>query len=131
MISTSTISSCIPCVNYLTMCNRIVCASTSVIITTSHIYLAYYFVGDSFTHHNGIEFSTSDEDHDTFPTHNCATSAQGGWWYVACHKSNLNGNYYLGGAYSSSSNNGMEWRNGFRGPNYSLKMTEIKMRPTA
>ena len=51
--------------------------------------------GDSLSVHNGVFFSTIDKDNDGYPTHNCALTANGGWWYDNCfhHGSNLNGLY--------------------------------------
>ena len=83
--------------------------------------------GDSFTRHNGMQFSTKDRDHDIW-TSNCATSFSGAWWYENCHHSNLNGRY-LKGSHKSSAN-GVNWYH-FKGHHYSLKKTEMKVRPLA
>ncbi|XP_048767375.1 ficolin-1-like [Ostrea edulis] len=52
-------------------------------------------VGDSLKFHNGMKFSTYDQDHDRNSTVSCATQdhAYGAWWYNDCYKSNLNGKY--------------------------------------
>ncbi|XP_054766226.2 ficolin-3-like [Lytechinus pictus] len=42
--------------------------------------------------HNGLPFSTRDRDNDAY-NGNCAVAYQGGWWYKACHRSNLNGRW--------------------------------------
>ena len=39
--------------------------------------------GDSFKGHNGIRFSTKDQDNDTWSKH-YAEQFQGGWWCAAC-----------------------------------------------
>nr|QDC23079.1 tachylectin 5A-like isoform 2 [Cupiennius salei] len=81
--------------------------------------------GDSFVGHNGAPFSTKDKDNDRYDK-NCAELFKGGWWYTACHASNLNG-LYLKGPHKSHAD-GVEWQL-FRGHYYSLKDTVIKIRP--
>ncbi len=48
--------------------------------------------GDGLSVHNGSKFSTYDKDNDSWGS-NCAESHKGAWWYYACHRSNLNGDY--------------------------------------
>ena len=81
--------------------------------------------GDSFSGTNGMQFSTKDRDHDTY-NGNCATQFHGAWWYSNCHQSNLNGKY-LNGPHKSHAD-GINWLT-FKGHFYSLKSTEIKVRP--
>ena len=75
--------------------------------------------------HLGYKFSTRDQDNDVWPG-SCALAYKGGWWYLNCHHSNLNG-LYLGGKHASYANS-VNWRH-FKGYYYSLKFTEMKIRP--
>ena len=82
--------------------------------------------GDSLTEvHNGHTFSTRDQDNDAQPKQNCAQRYKGAWWYNRCHNSNLNGLYH-GGPHSSNAD-GVNWF-AWRGHDYSLKFTEMKLR---
>lgn len=49
----------------------------------------------SFTSHNGMQFSTYDNDNDKFEG-NCAEQDGSGWWMNRCHAAHLNGKYYTG-----------------------------------
>ena len=59
---------------------------------------------------------------------NCADVFAGGWWFNQCLSSNLNGQYIAGGQHSENPSTGVLWKD-FRGVQYSLKCTEMKMRP--
>ena len=84
-------------------------------------------VGDSLSgHHVGAYFSTHDRDYDN-NSGSCATLKKGAWWYNNCHYSNLNGYYY--GGQQSTSGDGVNWYH-WRGYSYSLRFTEMKIRPT-
>ncbi|XP_061176978.1 ficolin-1-like [Saccostrea echinata] len=48
--------------------------------------------GDGLDYHNGMKFSTKDQDNDIGRRH-CAESYHGAWWYRSCLVSNLNGEY--------------------------------------
>jgi ficolin len=96
----------------------------------SSSYVAYVgkytgTAGDSFSSHSGMKFTTKDKDEDTWPN-NCAVTYKGAWWYENCHRSNLNG-LYLKGTHSSSAD-GVNWY-AFKGHSYSLKFSEMKVRP--
>ncbi|XP_020603642.1 techylectin-5B-like, partial [Orbicella faveolata] len=80
--------------------------------------------GDSLARHNGMQFSTNDNDNDDW-NKSCARKFKGAWWYTDCHDSCLNG-LYLNGPHSSHAN-GVNWK-AFRGHNYSLKRTEMKVK---
>ena len=83
--------------------------------------------GDSLTEHRDMPFTTRDQDNDKSPTNfNCAIKFKGAWWYTRCHKSNLNGLYRRGN--HSSYADGVNWKD-WKGYHYSLKRTEMKIRP--
>ncbi|KAH3696927.1 hypothetical protein DPMN_084409 [Dreissena polymorpha] len=79
-------------------------------------------VTDSFSSHNGMQFSAADSG----PSKGCAVSYKGGFWYDKCHLVNING-LYLKGKHDSDAD-GVNWH-GFRGHHYSLKFSEMKIRP--
>ena len=81
--------------------------------------------GDSLSYHNGVKFSTKDQDNDENAAGSCSTSYKGAWWYGACHYSNLNG-LYLSGSHLSYAD-GVHWFT-FKGHYYSLKVSEMKLR---
>jgi len=89
-----------------------------------NVYLL--FKGDSLGagRHLGHKFSTRDQDNDAWPN-SCAVTFKGGWWYDACHRSNLNG-LYLGGNHSSYAD-GVNWYH-WTGYHYSLRFTEMKIK---
>ena len=71
-------------------------------------------------------FTTKDEDNDKSSTKNCAVTYKGAWWHKDCHNSNLNGLYLPGD--NTAFGEGMNWKH-WRGQPYSLKKTEMKIRP--
>ena len=74
----------------------------------------------------GSMWSTRDQDNDANGGSSCAVEFKGAWWYAACHDSNLNGQY-LRGQHDSYAD-GINWQP-WRGHHYSLKFTEMKLRP--
>lgn len=50
-------------------------------------------LGNSLDIQNGMMFTTKDQDNDELGSINCANRYFGGWWYKACHATNLNGLY--------------------------------------
>ena len=92
----------------------------------SHRLVLYHFAGDSMLpQSNDTAFSTIDQDNDKHDGQ-CAQRFKGGWWYGACHEANLNG-LYLGGPHNSTPDS-VSWYT-WRGHSYSLKATEMKLRP--
>jgi len=84
---------------------------------------------DALVYHVGFKFSTPDQDNDA-SLRSCAVEHKGAWWYGACLSSNLNG-LYLRGDYTSSAhglNEGVSWVH-WKGQHYSLKFTEMKIKP--
>ncbi|XP_019618626.1 PREDICTED: microfibril-associated glycoprotein 4-like [Branchiostoma belcheri] len=82
--------------------------------------------GDSLVIHDGRPFSTKDRDNDDYSI-SCAQANDGAWWYGNCHRSNLNGLYRLG-PIGGDEYNGVIWAH-WKGYHYSLKRTEMKIRP--
>jgi len=48
-------------------------------------------LGNSFSYHNRMEFSTKDRDQDQDRSRHCAKSQTGGWWYNACSETHPTG----------------------------------------
>ncbi|KAK3083110.1 hypothetical protein FSP39_014355 [Pinctada imbricata] len=80
--------------------------------------------GDSLAYHNGLPFSTHDQDNDSDSERNCAVTYKGAWWYKNCHLSNLNGAYLRG---QTSDADGMVWGT-WRTDRYSLNSTVMMIR---
>ncbi|XP_029299376.1 tenascin-like isoform X1 [Cottoperca gobio] len=80
--------------------------------------------GDSLSYHNQRVFSTKDRDLSSFITR-CAMSYRGGWWYKNCHEANLNGVYG-----TDFNHQGVIWT-GWKGKEFSIPFSEMKMRPAA
>ncbi|XP_024654172.2 tenascin isoform X2 [Maylandia zebra] len=80
--------------------------------------------GDSLSYHNHRIFSTKDRDLAPFITR-CAMSYRGGWWYKNCHEANLNGLYGI-----NTKHQGVIWT-AWKGKDFSVPFTEMKLRPAA
>lgn len=70
-----------------------------------------------------MRFTTKDSDNDNSKGGNCAIQWKGAWWYDICHRSNLNGLYLAAG---QNDNTGIKWN---KWHIYSMRMTEMKIRP--
>ncbi|NXI61719.1 FIBG protein, partial [Anseranas semipalmata] len=87
----------------------------------------------SYTFHNGMRFSTYDNDNDNFEG-NCAEQDGSGWWMNRCHAGHLNGKYYIDGVYTPKDadpagyDNGIIWAT-WRDRWYSMKKTAMKIIP--
>ncbi|KAJ0060048.1 hypothetical protein NL108_002841 [Boleophthalmus pectinirostris] len=81
---------------------------------------------NSLVTHDGMKFSTFDNDQDTW-SENCAKKFVGAFWYSNCHDTNPNG-IYRWGADNSLYAVGMEW-DSWKGRDYSLKAISMKIRP--
>ena len=81
--------------------------------------------GDSLAVHNGMSFSTKDRDNDTYGI-SCAQRYKGAWWYyIQCHRSNLNGHYFDSAKIDAVGVTWYYWKT----KHESLKKTEMKIRP--
>ncbi|MCL4163804.1 UNVERIFIED_CONTAM: hypothetical protein GTU68_059073 [Idotea baltica] len=85
--------------------------------------------GDALSIDSDQQFSTKDADHDSSSRLNCAEECKGAWWYKDCSHSNLNGFQHRGSYESSEFDfDGIFWYE-FRGSDYSLKSTQLSVRP--
>uniref|UniRef100_UPI0037E94D8D fibrinogen-like protein 1 n=1 Tax=Semicossyphus pulcher TaxID=241346 RepID=UPI0037E94D8D len=89
---------------------------------------SYQFGVSEWASHQGMKFSTFDQDNDNYKG-NCAQEDKGGWWFNKCHSAHLNGKYYPYGHYSAITDDGVVWYP-WRGWWYSLKTSIMKLRPT-
>ena len=81
--------------------------------------------GDSLGYHNGMFFSTRDQDNDGMSTGSCAQESTGAWWYNACRYSNLNGRYLSNTAESWQ---GIVWYH-WKYDKVSMKRSTMLIRP--
>ena len=80
--------------------------------------------GDSMYLHDGMRFSTRDDDNDLGPTYSCAIGHTGAWWYRGCYVSNLNGRYFQTAVNNDDGITWYEYKQNF----VVLKFTEMKTR---
>ncbi|KAK3597392.1 hypothetical protein CHS0354_040117 [Potamilus streckersoni] len=89
--------------------------------------------GDGLGKHDGSKFSTTDVDNDKVVKEfggSCANRFHGAGWYYKCYSSNMNGKYYTSGTIPEKLYDGVTWKP-WKGPNYSLRVTEMKIRPSS
>ena len=88
--------------------------------------------GDAmFPYHHEMRFSTIDRDNDEWHS-SCAQKDQSGWWFKACGYASLNGVYIENGISEPSPDGvikGIIWSKWRKEYGYSLKRTEIKIKP--
>ena len=83
--------------------------------------------GDSLKYHYDAKFSTKDKDNDAY-SQNCAdTFGMGGWWYVGCFQSNLNG--LNPGQDDTKVTGAMSWYAFQKKWHYALKSDYMAIRP--
>uniref|UniRef100_T1J7A9 Fibrinogen C-terminal domain-containing protein n=1 Tax=Strigamia maritima TaxID=126957 RepID=T1J7A9_STRMM len=90
----------------------------------------YKITIDGYSGNAGNSLNINDALFTTFDKNDvneCSKTYKGGWWYTKCHAANLNG-LYLRGNHTTYAD-GVDWQT-WRGYHYSLKVTEMKLRPT-
>ena len=108
------------------MCVRVVCVSriysacTNIVLDVMQLsFMSMLYSGDSLEYHNNQPFYTYDHDNSI----KCARNRKGGWWYLKCLNSNLNGLY--GPENGLSYMVWQHWDYGSQG----LHMTTMEVRP--
>ena len=86
---------------------------------------SFCFEGDALSYHNGMRFTTFDQDNDEVSNKNCANQNHGGWWYRSCFRANLNGRYFSKGGRDFSGIIWFEWGD----VPTPKKAVEMKIRP--
>uniref|UniRef100_A0A8W8J6U6 Fibrinogen C-terminal domain-containing protein n=1 Tax=Magallana gigas TaxID=29159 RepID=A0A8W8J6U6_MAGGI len=84
-----------------------------------------YWIGNSLNNQNGMMFTTKDQDNDKIGSKNCANDYYGGWWYNACHATNLNGLYAKSALSDPKFNTWHAWKS----DHVALKTTVMMIRP--
>ena len=82
--------------------------------------------GDALASANDMSFTTENSDNDRNQNENCAIISKASWWFNAdCFQSVLTGPY----SNSPYGGRGLIW-SPWKGPDYSLKSCEMKIRPS-
>ena len=85
--------------------------------------------GDALAdYHQGMLFSTFDQDNDKKASENCASLHGGGWWFRDCDRANLNGFYTDQPELRGSVDAGVDWHAWME--MYSFKKTRMRITPT-
>uniref|UniRef100_A0AAG5DKA9 Fibrinogen C-terminal domain-containing protein n=2 Tax=Anopheles atroparvus TaxID=41427 RepID=A0AAG5DKA9_ANOAO len=82
---------------------------------------------DALSYHNGMKFSTFDQDNDKSDDINCAENRYGAWWFSNCANCHLNGKYRRKGEHLNTDYQGVLWYQ-WKGYGYSLKSTKMMLR---
>ena len=113
------------------------CKTNVILLCYQHdnqyVIIMFLFIiktGDSLRLHSGMQFSTYDQDHDANNENSCAELYQSGWWFRACIRTNLNGLYLHNEPLPHALSKGVTWTR-WRGKEFSLKKSEMKMRPVS
>ncbi|KAM9797100.1 angiopoietin-related protein 3 [Syngnathus typhle] len=84
---------------------------------------------DGMANSSGVPFSTKEQNNGNPQAPNCARDHTGGWWFTGCGENNLNARYQWERAKGRSARRrALHWKPG-NGSAYSLKMTELSIRP--
>lgn len=82
--------------------------------------------GDSFSFHDGVEFSTKDKNNDPIvSSKDCSVTFQSAWWYKKCKDVDLNGVYVA--TESGIVHRGIKWET-LLGTTGNLKSVRMKIR---
>ncbi|CAH1784710.1 unnamed protein product [Owenia fusiformis] len=79
---------------------------------------------DGLSHHNGVAFSTPDQDNDAWADYHCGQEWVSGWWFNNCWFVILNGQYYNSSEVKYRGISWNEWKQ------EQLQKVEMKIRPT-
>ncbi|XP_052706779.1 uncharacterized protein LOC128182222 [Crassostrea angulata] len=83
--------------------------------------------GDSLAYHNGMKFSTRDQDNDTWKKQACSVERQGGWWFKSCIDAHVNEPYLKSAKITAISMHWYKFGNEVR----ALKRASMMIRPTS
>ena len=113
-----------------TIMHRIVKYELFFLFTNLLNFVIFMWTGDGMTRvHDDQAFTTKGADHDADADENCAETYHGAWWYGICHvDSNLNGLYNDGPQEGTNSFRNIIWIP-WKGLHYTLKGSEMKIRP--